>query len=79
MGEFHALIKVTIVGYYKVSSGEIDNYGIDEFDPNKMAEIDYLVMHDDPASLGDIVTDWFLDGKPTSVTFEVVDMDVPEC
>jgi hypothetical protein len=71
MGAQHALVKVTIVGYYKVSSEELDSYEIEEFDPARMAEIDREEFTK-RSDLGDVVS-WFLDDKPTSVTFEAVD------
>ncbi len=73
----HGQIKVTIVGYYHVSEDEIDNYGIEEFDLAKMAKIDdeEYRKHRDTER----VISWFTDNRPTSVTFEAVDDDVPEC
>lgn len=73
----HALVKVTIVGYYPVSSDELDSYEIEKFDPVEMAKIDeeeYRKRRD----IHDII-DFFGEDGPTSVTFEAVDMNVPEC
>jgi hypothetical protein len=73
----HGLVKVTIVGYYPVSDQELDAYNIEEFDPVKMAAIDQEEFAR-RSDLGDVVS-WFLDERPTSVTFEAVDFaDVDE-
>lgn len=72
-------VKVTIVGYYLVSDAELENYGIQEFDPVKMAEVDQeeYYKHRDLHS----IIDFFREGRATSVTFEAVDdSDVdPDC
>jgi hypothetical protein len=68
--EKEAWIKVTIVGYYPGREAELENYGLTEFDPAAMAEVDaeefnkYEDLH--------TIVDFFEDSKPHSVTFEPV-------
>jgi hypothetical protein len=74
----HGLVKVTIIGYYLVSDQELENYGLEEFHVAAMAKVDqnsYNAQQVDPRE----IIDWFRDERPTSVNFEAVDMDVPEC
>lgn len=72
-------MKVTIVGYYRVSDDQLEDYELEDFDPAKMAEVDAeeYPKYNDPH----LVIDLFLDGNPTSVTFEAVDMGTvdPDC
>lgn len=62
-------IKVTIVGYYPVSSDEIKNYGIEDFDVAEMAKVDAeeYFKHKNCHT----VIDWF--SEDPIVTFEAVD------
>lgn len=70
MPEKEAWIRVTIVGYYPVRESELENYGLAEFDPAAMAEVDANEFN----KYGDIdaIVDLFEDSKPESVIFEPV-------